>query len=437
MLLATYRLAADENVSVVERILRLRYEIAQTLGFASWAAIDAASRTVGTADAASTFIDRVVEASRAGAERDYAELLKRKRQDQPGATLELWDRAYYSELVRKANYEFDSRVLRPYFPFNQVIQGVLDVTGRIFGLTYTPAAGIEVWHPSVRVYDVHDQAKLLGRVYLDLHRRPGKADTRGNVNTVTYGQAGRSIPEAVLTAMLPGDQADDPGLLTHDEVVALFHEFGHVVHRLSGGHQPWQRLSSVTLERDFTEAPSQMLEEWIWDPTTLSSFAKHYQTGEVIPGTLLDQMRRASQFGQALEVRGQMVLARVALAYHDRDPRGLDTTKLWQQIHDRYMPFHYPDEARRQATFPHLGNPGYASAYYSYMWSLVIAKDMFAAFDPAALNTPGAAVRYRETVFTPGSSRPAATLVQDFLGRPFTFDAWERWLNGQAAAGSR
>ena len=171
--------------------------------------------------------------------------------------------------MRKANYDFDSRVLRPYFPFNQVLQGVLDVTGRIFGLTYTPAAGIEVWHPSVRVYDVRDKEKLLGRVYLDLHRRPGKADTRGNVNTVTYGQAGRSMPEAVLAAMLPGDQPGDPGLMTHDEVVALFHEFGHVVHRLSGGHQRWQRLSSVTLERDFTEAPSQMLEEWIWDPETL------------------------------------------------------------------------------------------------------------------------------------------------------------------------
>ena len=148
-------------------------------------------------------------------------------------------------------------------------------------------------------------------------------------------------------------------------------------------------------------------------------------------------MRRASQFGQALEVRGQMVLARVALAYHDRDPRGLDTTKLWQEIHDRYMPIHYPDEGRRQATFPHLGNPGYASAYYSYMWSLVIAKDMFDTFDRAALNAPGAAARYRDTVFTPGSSKPAAMLVQDFLGRPFTFDAWERWLNGPAAGGGR
>jgi thimet oligopeptidase len=282
------------------------------------------------------------------------------------------------------------------------------------------------------VFEVHADNRLVGRVYLDLHPRPGKRATGASVATVSYGQRGRSVPEAVLAAALPGGAADDPGLMTHDEVRTLFHEFGHVVHRLVGGHQQWQKLSSLALERDFIEAPSQMLEEWIWDPRTLATFARHYQTDEPIPATLVRQMKRAGEFGQALEVRQQMVLARVALAYHDRDPRTVDTTALWKEIHNRYVPIPFVEGAARQASFPHLGQSGYGSAYYTYMWSLVIAKDLFSRFDGQDLTAPGAARRFREQVFAPGSSKPASALVKDFLGRPFSFDAWERWLNGGA-----
>jgi thimet oligopeptidase len=222
--------------------------------------------------------------------------------------------------------------------------------------------------------------------------------------------------------------------MTHDEVRTLFHEFGHVVHRLVGGHRTWYGLSSVNLERDFVEAPSQMLEEWIWDPATLATFATHYQTGEPIPARLVMQMRRASEFGQGLEVRGQMVFARASLSYHDRDPERLDTTAIWRDIHNRYLPYPHVDGTYRQAVFTHLGNPGYASAYYTYMWSMVISKDLLTAFDAKSLSAPGAARRYRDTIFAPGSSKPAATLVRDFLGRPFTPTAWEAWLNRETPA---
>jgi thimet oligopeptidase len=239
------------------------------------------------------------------------------------------------------------------------------------------------------------------------------------------------IPEVVLSASLPGNQPGDPGLMTHDEVRTLFHEFGHVVHRLSGGHQPWQGLSSVALERDFTEAPSQMLEEWVWDSGTLATFATHYQTGQTIPIALVQQMRRASEFGQGMEVVQQMMRARVSLAYHDRDPGTVDQSALWKEIQARYVvgvPF--IDGTARQASFPHLGQAGYASTYYAYMWSLVIGKDLFTKFEGRNLMTPGIARRYREALFLPGSSRTAAAVVTDFLGRPFNSEAWERWLNG-------
>jgi thimet oligopeptidase len=436
MLIAAGNIAAPENVAVLDRILRVRFELAKLLGHPNWASYDMASRMAGDVKTVSDFIDRVVAASGRRAADDIEELTRRKQQDFPGSTFNLWDRQYYSELVRRSSYAFDSQAVRPYFPFDRVLAGVLSVTSRIFGLTYQPVTNVTVWHPSVRVYEVLSDGQLIGRVYLDLHPRPNKRTSGANVATIRHGQRGRIVPEAVLAASLPGGQPGDPGLMTHEEVRTLFHEFGHVVHRLSGGHQPWQKLSSVALERDFTEAPSQMLEEWIWDPRALATFAVHYQTGEPIPSALVQQMRRAGEFGQALEVRQQMVLARVSLAYHDRDPQTFDQTALWKDIHARYVAIPFVDGTTRQASFPHIGQAGYASAYYTYMWSLVIAKDLFSQFEGRDLTGRGVAEKYRERIFAPGSSRPAELLVRDFLGRPFGFAAWERWLNSGAVEAS-
>ena len=436
MLVATYNVAAPENVAVLDRILRARGEIARILGYRNWAAYDAEVRMAGDEKAVSAFIDRVVAAARPRAARELAELTRRKQQDAPAPSerqrvegFNPWDRLYYSELVRRSSYDFDSQALRPYFAFPRVLDGVLKVTGTIFGLTYRPVTDVPVWHPSVRVYEVRDGNQLVGRLYLDLHPRQNKSAGGAFTTTVRHGRAGHSIPEVVLSANLPGNQPNDPGLMTHDDVRTLFHEFGHVVHRLSGGHQRWQSLSSIALERDFTEAPSQMLEEWVWDPKTLATFATHYQTGQPIPAALVQQMRRASEFGQGIEVSQQMVLARVSLSYHDRDPAAVDQSALWKDIQNRTGDIPFIDGSTRQASFPHIGQAGYASAYYTYMWSLVIGKDLFSTFDGRDLTQTGIARKYRDAIFVPGSSKTAADLVSDFLGRPFNSDAWEKWLN--------
>ena len=430
MLVATYNVAAPENIGVLDRILRTRAEIARQLGYRNWAAYDAQVRMAGDEKAVSAFIDRVVDAARPRATRELTELSRLKQQERPGSALNPWDRLYYSELVRRSTYDFDSQALRPYFAFDRVFDGALRVTGTIFGLTYQRVTDVPVWHPSVRVYELRDGASLVGRVYFDLHPRPSKAAGGATTLTVRPGRKGRTIPETVLSASLPGRQPNDPGLMTHDEVRTLFHEFGHVVHRLSGGHQPWQGLSSLAMERDFTEAPSQMLEEWVWDPKTLATFATHHQTGEPIPAALVQQMRRASEFGQGIEVAQQMVLARVSLSLHDREPGTIDQNALWKQIQARYVEIPFIDGTARQASFPHIGQAGYASAYYTYMWSLVIGKDLFSKFEGRDLTQPGVARKYREIVFLPGSSRTATAVVTEFLGRPFNADAWEKWLNG-------
>jgi thimet oligopeptidase len=429
MLVATYNVGAPANIAVLDRILRARGEIARILGYRNWAAYDTEVRMAGDEKAVSSFIDRVVAAARPRATRELAELTRRKQEEHPGSPLNPWDRLYYSELVRRSSYDFDSQVVRPYFAFPRVLDGVLKVTGTIFGLTYRPVSDVPVWHPSVRVYDLRDGSRLVGRAYLDLHPRQNKSAGGAFVTTVRHGRTGHSIPEVVLSANLPGNQPGDPGLMTHDEVRTLFHEFGHVVHRVSGGHRRWQSLSSIALERDFTEAPSQMLEEWVWDPKTLATFATHYQTGEPIPAALVRQMRRASEFGQGLEVSQQMVLARVSLSYHDRDPAAVDQNGLWKEIQANTVAIPFIDGTARQASFPHIGQAGYASTYYAYMWSLVIGKDLFSRFDGRDLMQPGIARKYRDTIFVPGSSKKAADLVTDFLGRPFNSDAWGKWLN--------
>jgi Zn-dependent oligopeptidase len=434
MYVESYTVAYPKNIVVLDRMLAVRSEIARLLGYPNWASYDMASRMAGDVKTVSSFIDRVVAAAGPKASREMAELLALKQRDTPGATLQVWDRAYYAELVRRASYDFDSQSVRPYLPFDRVLAGVSDVIGRIFGLTFRPPSNVAVWHPSVIVYDVLDGSRVVGRMYLDLHPRANKAATSASVTTVRQGVEGRHLPEVVLVASLPGGQPGDPGLMTHDEVRTLFHEFGHVVHRLVGGHRRWAGLSSVAMERDFVEAPSQMLEEWISDPTTLASFARHYQTGEPVPRRLVMQMRRASEFGQGLEVKGQMVFAKASLAYHDRAPSQVDTTALWKQIHNQYLPYPHVDGTYRQAVFVHLGNPGYASAYYTYMWALVIAKDLFSAFDGKNLLEPGLTRRYMTTVLAAGSSRPAADLVRQFLGRPFNFTAWQTWLNRDTPA---
>jgi thimet oligopeptidase len=436
-----------QNADVLKRMLVIRAQLAEALGFQTWADFDTASRMSGDPKTVSDFIDKVVAASGAGAAREYAELLARKQQDAPGVPFTAFDRQRYAELVRRANYEFDSQSVRPYFPFERVLHGVLDVTSGIFGVTFRQVT-VAAWDPSVLVYEMSDasgrlkavptkDSRLLGRVYLDLHPRANKDTTGATTYTVRMGVEGRQIPESVLVTSLSGGQPGDPGLMTHDEVRTLFHEFGHVIHRLLGGHQQWNRLSSVALERDFAEAPSQMLEEWIWDPATLAIFARHYQSGEPIPAALVTQMRRASEFGKALDVRQQMVFARMSLAYHQTDPARLDPTQLAIELHNKYLPYPQIEGTHREAQFSHLGNSAYASTYYTYMWSLVIAKDMFSRFDRAHLSAPAAAMRYRMTVFAPGSSKPAATLVRDFLGRPFDFTAWQAWLNGESRASTR
>jgi thimet oligopeptidase len=418
--------AYPANMPLLDRLIARRAELAKLLGFASWADYATADKMVGSAAKASAFIDRVAEASREAAGREYDALLERKRRDDPAATVvNRWERSYLEELVRRERYRFDSQRAREYFPYAAVKQGVLDVSARLFGVTFRPMRDPPVWDRSVEGWEMLEGGKLVGRFYLDMHPREGKFKHAAQFD-IRNGVAGALLPEAALVCNFPGGVAGDPGLMEHSEVETFFHEFGHLMHNLLGGRQRWVGLNPSRVEYDFIEAPSQMLEEWTWDPVVLARFARHYRTGEPIPAELVRQMKRGSDFGRALDVRQQMAYARLSLSLYDRPPAEVNTDSLAWASTRAYTPFPPVPGTHYQTSFGHLD--GYSAFYYTYMWSLVIAKDLFSGFDRKDLLAAGPARRYREAVLAPGGSAPVDTLIRRFLGRPLRFEAWQRWL---------
>jgi thimet oligopeptidase len=358
--------------------------------------------------------------------------LKFAQEREPGLTaIPAYSAAYWMELYQRAVYGFDSQAVRAYFPFPEVQQGVLDTAARLFHVQFVEVKGLELWDPSVTVFDVVDRAegdegKRLGRIYLDMHPREGK-NKWFNAGTMVSGVADRQMPEARLNGNFAGGADGDPGLMQYSDVVTFFHEFGHMMHAVLGSHQEWVGTSSFNVEWDFVEAPSQMLEEFFRDKKIVDGFAKNYKTGEVLPDELFAKMLRADAFGRGIGYERQISLANYALELHDRAPEQVNIEAMWKQAAIDGGPWQWVEGNRGFATFTHL--MGYSSNYYTYSLSKVIALDFFNQFDKANLLDGPAAMRYRKTVLEPGGSVSANELVKDFLGRPQSYAAFDVWMN--------
>lgn len=424
--------AYPANMAVLDSMLAKRYELARLLGYKTWAEYVTEDKMIKTPKRASDFVDRVGRLVADQSRREYAVYLARKREDVPAATaVDPWESSYYANLIRKRDYDFDAQNARPYFAFDRVKQGVLDVTSKLFGVTYKKLDGAVVWDPSVEAYEVMQGDRLLGRFFFDLHPRPGKYNHAAQF-TIRQGCAGIQIPEAALVCNFPGGKADDPGLMEHTDVVTFFHEFGHLLHTIFAGSQRWEPIAGISTEWDFVEAPSQMLEEWAWYPSSLQTFAKHYQTGEPIPAELVDKMRRADTFGRGVDRGYQAFLSEISLHFYDRPPSEVQSDSVVAQAERELVPFPRVPDSHMQCSFGHLD--GYSAIYYTYLWSQVIAKDLFSKFDRSKLLDPAVPERYRNAVLAPGGSKPAETLVRDFLGRDFNYKAFEEYV--RAGTGS-
>jgi len=434
MFLAYSTRAYPQNTQVLRDLLATRQELATTLGYAHYANLATADQMIGSPAKLEQLIQQVDEVSRPAATKEYALLLAFAQKQQPGLqSISESDAGYWGEQYRRATFSFDAQSVRPYFPYDAVQAGILQTASRLFHVTFKPVKDAVVWDKSVDTFDVVDaaegsQGKLLGRIYLDMHPREGK-DKWFSSGSVTPGIKGKQLPEGMLICNFSGGEASDPGLMQYSEVVTFFHEFGHLMHHILGSQGQWSAAGGFNVEGDFVESPSEMLEEMFHDTAILQSFGKHYQTGEVLPASLIAKMNAASAYGRGRWLQGQLIYSSFALQVHNQAPTGLDFDALWTADTEKFSPFKPVEGAHSFAAFTHIC--GYASNYYTYVLDKVIAIDFFSQFDKKNLLDGPTAMRYRRNVLDPGASKPATELVKDFLGRPQQMDALRNWMNEQ------
>jgi thimet oligopeptidase len=415
--------AYPANDVLLRQIFADRAELARLLGRPNYATLITEDKMIGSPTKAAAFLDEINRVAETPAKRDLGLMLARLKQIDPNAAaVPAWSTGYLGQLIRKEQFAVDPQEVRRYFAYNNVRDGILQLTEDLFGVDIrkweTP-----LWAPGVEAYEMYEGGKLIGRFYMDNHPRDGKY-THANVIPIRYGLTDRMIPVGILVCNFPaGDHKT--GLMEHRDVETFLHEFGHLLHVVFSGRQQWTQANMLNLEWDFIEAPSQMLENWVWDYETLKRFAVD-ENGKPIPQELVAKMNRARGFAEAFNDKRQLGLSAASLAYHSAAPGEKDLSTVYNESYNRYSPVPSPAGLHPHASFGHL--TGYSAIYYTYMWSKTISTDLFTGFQQNGLRDPATARRYRELVLAPGSSKPAATLVSDFLGRPLSLDAYRARL---------
>ena len=426
LFLAAESVGHPANGATLRALLTARSELAQLLGYATWADFAMADQMIVSPAHLRAYLQKIDDDTRLPAAREAAALLAFAREREPSlAQISNADARYWQEQYRRAKYNFDSQSVRPYLPYAAVERGVIATASRLFHLDIRPVGGVRTWHPSVATYDVYDGNVRLGRIYLDMHPREGK-DKWFSTQPLILGVHGRQLPEGTLVCNFPGGTAGDPGLMQYGDVVIFLHEFGHLMHHVIGGQNPYAGEAAFNVEGDFVEAPSQMLEEFFHDYRVLASFAHQYQSGAVLPRELYERMSRADTYGRASGQQRQLMYTAVSLDFHTLPPATLDFDAVYRSDFERFSSDAFVPGDHMWASFTHLN--GYSSNYYTYVLDKVIALDFFAQFDPRDLLGGPAGLRYRQAVLAPGATQPATQLVRDFLGREPNLDAYRRWV---------
>jgi len=425
--------AHPENLAVLDRLLAARFELASELGYPAYAAYAIEDKMMERPEAVRVFLERVTKVLREPARADVARFLARKRRDHPTTPrLELWDagffgEGYYDGKLRTEEFGVDTKRLRAYLPYRSVRDGLFALCEELFGIRFHRLVGLALWHPTVEVYEVAFEGRSLGRFYLDLVPREGKYGHAACFG-IRDGIAGIQLPQSALVCnFLDASVPPETARMQYSDVVTFFHEFGHLLHALFSGHGPWLYTTTSFIEWDFIEAPSQLFEEWARDPATLARFARNPDTGEAIPSDLLERLRGADALGRSTRWLRQVGLAAVSLELYDRPPHGVDPTATFREVYDRFSSQPLEPEYHPTTAWGHL--TGYSAFYYTYVWSLVIARDLLSPFHAkGSLTDRETATRYAREILMPGSTRPAAELVRAYLGRDFDFRAFERWV---------
>jgi len=406
------------NEAVLKTLLEKRYELAQVLGYPDYATLVTSDKMIGNPQRAAQFLDDVNAAAKPGADADYAELLAFAKTVDPSITdLQRWDRSYFENRLRKAKYDVDSAEVRQYFTLDKARMGIFKLVGDLFNADIRPW-NTPVWDPSVTAWELYDNNKLVGRFYLDMSPRDGKYNHAAQF-PIRTGIEGRQIPVGALICNFPAS-----GPMDHEDVTTFLHEFGHLLHAMYSGHTEYGTQSMGNLQWDFIEAPSQLLEEWTWNYDTLKGFASN-DKGEAIPETLVQKMNAGRHFGEPGQWKTQLAYSAISLNFYNRKPDFDLATQFDAQL-SRYALYPPVAGTHAYASFGHLD--GYSAIYYTYVWSKAIALDLFTRFEADGIRNKDTALRYRKLVLEPGGSEDANALIQDFLGRPLSLDAFKAEL---------
>ena len=430
LFLKNHNKAAEPNLPLLDEAIQVRDEIATILDYPSWAAYVIEVRMAKTPEAAQAFLEDLEQRVRVKADQDIAELRESKRRHvgDPDAALEIWNWRYYQKRVQQEQFEVDQFAVAEYFPLQGTLDGMFEVYQRLVNVKFVPVESPQAWHDDVRLYRVQDgvSGHHIGHFYMDLHPRTGKY---GHAAAFTL-RPGRRDPSggyqgtvSSIVANFTKPSPDLPSLLRHSEVETLFHEFGHILHQVLT-RSPYVRFSGTAVERDFVEAPSQMLEHWVWQPEVLRGFARHVTSGEPLPEDLLERMMAAKNVGSGIHYLRQIYFARLDLAYHGPG-RMKDSDAIAQELHP-ITGFDFVPETHFQAGFGHLF--GYDAGYYGYLWSQVFGDDMYTRFE----EYPGAGRDYRRIILEGGGTQDGDAMLREFLGREPRIDAFLREIGLEA-----
>jgi thimet oligopeptidase len=419
--------AYPANAETLRQVLALRKELATLLEYPNWADYITSDKMSGSAETVSKFIEDIHTIIRPRAEKDLEALIARKKQDFPEATtFEVHDRFYYMNILRKEQGDFDAQEARKYFSYPLVKRGIFELYGKLFGISFKPLPEVGAWHPQVEAWEMRRGDELVGRFFLDMHPRADKYK-HAAMFTIQSGLSEGRIPWASLVCNFPDPtKGEGEALMEHRDVQTFFHEFGHLIHQLLARESKWLGVSGISVEWDFVEAPSQLLEEWAWDVGVLQGFATHIETKEPIPAALVEKMRAAEELGKGVDLLRQVYLTAYSFFLHTEDPAELDFERFTAKIYETYAPFPKPETDHLYANFGHL--MGYSAIYYTYQWSLAIAKDLFTRFEKAGIMDAKVAAEYAAKILEPGGTRKAADMIRDFLGRERNLDAYKAWI---------
>ena len=408
------------NDSLIDEILALRHEMSEMLDFSNYAELSLASKMAPSCDEVESFLLELANRCRHQAEGELEELRQFALETDGIEELKAWDITYYSDKLKEARYSISQEALRPYFPIDRVLKGLFDISSTLFDVSFVEAE-TDTWHPDVRFYQLFRQGQHIASVYLDLYAREHKrggawmASCRTRLTTPD----GEQLPVAYLTCNFAPAVAGQPAQLTHNEVVTLFHEFGHGLHHVLTKIAVAAVSGISGVAWDAVELPSQFLENWCWQPESLRLMSGHYETGAPLPDDMLDNMLKAKNFQSAMQMLRQIEFGLFDFRLHrNYEPgSGVTTQEVLDQVREQVAVNIPPAFNRFQNGFTHIFAGGYAAGYYSYKWAEVLSSDAFSKFEEEGILSESAGRAFREAILEKGGSEDAMALFEGFMGR--------------------